>query len=214
MYAGRIVEQGPVRADLPTRRSIPTRAACWPRSRADARRAAARDRGHRADARRRCRPAARSSRAVRDRFEPLRRRRRRRRTTSDRTSAARCYLLRSAAPIASIARQSRATDAARRCPRISSKHSPAAGGLFRTRPRSSRAVDDVSFTIDEGETFGLVGESGSGKTTTGRCILRLIEPTSGEVLFRGENVLAFSRDEHARGAPRTCRSCFRIRTRR
>ena len=56
-----------------------------------------------------------------------------------------------------------------------------------------RAVDDVSFTIDEGETFGLVGESGSGKTTTGRCILRLIEPTSGEVRFKGENVLGFSR---------------------
>jgi peptide/nickel transport system ATP-binding protein len=56
-----------------------------------------------------------------------------------------------------------------------------------------KAVDDVSFSIEEGEMFGLVGESGSGKSTTGRCILRLIEPSAGQVLFRGENVLGFSR---------------------
>jgi ABC-type oligopeptide transport system ATPase subunit len=55
------------------------------------------------------------------------------------------------------------------------------------------AVDDISFAIDESETFGLVGESGSGKTTTGRCMLRLVEPTAGQVRFRGDDVLAFTR---------------------
>jgi oligopeptide transport system ATP-binding protein len=68
------------------------------------------------------------------------------------------------------------------------------GGLFAAPPVVVRAVDDVSFAINEGDMFGLVGESGSGKSTTGRCILRLIEPDSGEVLFRDENVLQFSRN--------------------
>ncbi|OFW17512.1 MAG: hypothetical protein A3F69_05535, partial [Acidobacteria bacterium RIFCSPLOWO2_12_FULL_66_10] len=71
------------------------------------------------------------------------------------------------------------------------KHFVRNGGFFKQGARVA-AVDDVSFHIDEGETFGLVGESGSGKTTTGRCMLRLIEATSGEVTFRGENVLAIS----------------------
>jgi oligopeptide transport system ATP-binding protein len=72
------------------------------------------------------------------------------------------------------------------------KHFARKQGLLRA-PSIVRAVDDVSFSIEEGEMFGLVGESGSGKSTTGRCILRLLEPTAGDVLFRGENVLLYSR---------------------
>jgi peptide/nickel transport system ATP-binding protein/oligopeptide transport system ATP-binding protein len=86
------------------------------------------------------------------------------------------------------------------------KHFVRKQGLF-SRPSVVRAVDDVSFTIEEGEMFGLVGESGSGKSTTGRCILRLIEPSSGEVLFRGENVLQFS-SERMRTARRDMQIVF------
>jgi len=69
------------------------------------------------------------------------------------------------------------------------------GGSLLARGTVVKAVDDVSFAIEEGETFGLVGESGSGKTTTGRCMLRLIEPTSGAVRFKGRDVLSLSSTE-------------------
>lgn len=68
------------------------------------------------------------------------------------------------------------------------KFFPVRGGFFQRVSAWVKAVDDVSFTIREGETVGLVGESGCGKTTVGRTMLRLIEPTSGEVIFNGVDV--------------------------
>src|SRR5258708_35482520 len=64
------------------------------------------------------------------------------------------------------------------------KYCPIAKGFLRRIAGQVRAVDDVSFTVNEGETLGLVGESGCGKTTVSRCILRAIDPTGGQVLYR------------------------------
>jgi oligopeptide/dipeptide ABC transporter ATP-binding protein len=71
------------------------------------------------------------------------------------------------------------------------KHFPVGGGLFGT-PAVVKAVDGVSFAIRRGETLGLVGESGCGKTTTGRCILQLETPTSGQIIFEGRDLTTAS----------------------
>jgi len=72
------------------------------------------------------------------------------------------------------------------------KYFPVRTGLLQRTVNFVRAVDNVSFTIQEGETLGLVGETGCGKTTVGRTILRLIEPTSGSVTFEGREILHLS----------------------
>src|SRR5260221_43592 len=73
------------------------------------------------------------------------------------------------------------------------KEFPIKGGLLKREVERVHAVDGVSFDLATGETLGLVGESGCGKSTTGRCILRLIEPTSGEVWFEGKDVTALDK---------------------
>ena len=73
------------------------------------------------------------------------------------------------------------------------KYFPIKGGVLLRQIAAVKAVDDVSLFIKEGETVGLVGESGCGKTTFGRAILRLEEPTAGEVYFEGENILEYDK---------------------
>ena len=75
------------------------------------------------------------------------------------------------------------------------KYFPIRKGLLSRVVGHVKAVDGVSFTVREGEVLGLVGESGCGKTTTGRCILRLIEPTEGSIRFDGREVLGLKRRE-------------------
>ena len=74
-----------------------------------------------------------------------------------------------------------------------SKYFPIRGGVLRRVVGYVKAVDQVSFSVKKGETFGLVGESGCGKSTTGRTILRLLEPTDGQVLFEGQDIAHLSR---------------------
>src|SRR3954449_10577388 len=74
------------------------------------------------------------------------------------------------------------------------KHFPVTRGIvFQKQVAAVKAVDDVSFTLSRGETLGVVGESGCGKSTMARCIMRLLDPTSGSVTFEGRDISKLSR---------------------
>lgn len=72
------------------------------------------------------------------------------------------------------------------------KHFPIEGGILKRQVGSIKAVDGVSFRVNKGETLGLVGESGCGKSTTGRMLMRLIEPTEGQIIFEGREITTLS----------------------
>ncbi|WP_442604543.1 ABC transporter ATP-binding protein [Paenibacillus sp. KN14-4R] len=87
------------------------------------------------------------------------------------------------------------------------KYFPIKGGILGREVGQCKAVDDVSFSVKKGETLGLVGESGCGKSTTGRAILRLIEPTAGQVMFQGKDVTQMT-DDQLRRARRDMQMVF------
>jgi peptide/nickel transport system ATP-binding protein len=75
------------------------------------------------------------------------------------------------------------------------KHFPVTRGFFQKQVGAVKSVDGISFEMQEGETLGIVGESGCGKSTTGRALLRILEPTEGEVVFDGVNIGKLTKDE-------------------
>ncbi|MBG9654338.1 MAG: ABC transporter ATP-binding protein [Bacillota bacterium] len=75
------------------------------------------------------------------------------------------------------------------------KYFPVTGGLFGRKQGDVKAVDDITFFVNKGETLGLVGESGCGKSTTGRMLMRLIEPTEGKVVFEGKELTSLNSAE-------------------
>jgi oligopeptide/dipeptide ABC transporter ATP-binding protein len=75
------------------------------------------------------------------------------------------------------------------------KHFPIKGGLLRRTIGHVKAVEDISFTMEYGETLGIVGESGSGKSTLGRTIIRLLDPTDGQIIFQGKDISNLSRKQ-------------------
>lgn len=75
------------------------------------------------------------------------------------------------------------------------KYFPITGGLFGKKTGEVKAVDDISFFVKKGETLGIVGESGCGKSTTGRMLMRLIEPSDGNIVFQGKNLTTLSDTE-------------------
>ena len=91
------------------------------------------------------------------------------------------------------------------------KHYPIRKGVVPRTVGLVRAVDGISFSIARGQTLGLVGESGCGKTTVGRTILRLIEPTSGQVTFDGHDVFSLDAETKCAGSAARCRSSFKTR---
>lgn len=76
-------------------------------------------------------------------------------------------------------------------------HFPVRRGFLQKTVATVKAVDGVSFTVEEGKTFGLVGESGCGKTTAGRCVLRMYEPTAGQIIYKGKDITNLTRRQIA-----------------